>query len=386
MTDIFIDKATAKRLFPFYLVLNSKLLVVDAGDSIQKIFPDLIQSKFSDKFKFLRPGIGIRHELESIKSFENQIFIIQGFANGYHFRLKGEIIALSDKVIFLGSPWITDESDFNKLGLKLSDFALHDSGIDMMQNLMTLKMSMADSKITNELLSAKNQELEKANQELDRFVYSVSHDLRAPLASLGGLLTICKNEVSEKDTTIRPVLEMMSASIERQELFISEILDYSLNARKELAGEEINFSELIENIAADLSFDFNTAKVQFLREVDQVSSFISDKKRLKIILMNLISNGLKYRDREKADSFVDVSIAADNLKVKISVRDNGIGISPENQQKVFDMFYRATNISDGSGLGLYIVKEVLQKLNGQINLSSELGKGCTFELEIPNKI
>jgi signal transduction histidine kinase len=384
MKGVFIDSSIAKRLFPFYLVLDNSLTVTDAGDSIKKIIPNLIDSKFSENFKFLRPGIGIKYELDSIKNFDNQIFIIQTIVNKQSFRLKGEIIAFSEKVIFVGSPWITDESDFNKLGLKLADFALHDSGIDMMQNLMVLKLSMADSRISNELLSIKNQELEKANQELDRFVYSVSHDLRAPLASLGGLLEICINEQDILSSKISPILKMMKTSILRQEMFISEILDYSLNARKELSREEVCFTELIETISEDFAFDLKSNNVKFFKDIIQPSSFFSDKRRLKIILANLVSNSLKYRDCNKHDPFVGVSIVADELTVKISVYDNGIGISSENKLKVFDMFFRGTSISDGSGLGLYIVKEVLQKLNGKIEIETELGRGCAFTIEIPN--
>ena len=229
-----------------------------------------------------------------------------------------------------------------------------------------------------------NQELKTANYELDRFVYSTSHDLRAPLNSMLGLIEIAKDDTNEDIT--REHLIMLKRSAKKLDGFICDILDYSRNARMEVAMEEINFKELITDITENLKFiGDNNRGIEFITEISGETSIYSDKNRLITILGNLISNAIRYQNAQIANPYVRIQIQIFPAETRIVIEDNGIGMSEEVHSKIFDMFYRVSNESVGSGLGLYIVKEAVNKLSGEIKVQSEIGKGTTFLIKIPNK-
>lgn len=229
-----------------------------------------------------------------------------------------------------------------------------------------------------------NQELKAANYELDRFVYSTSHDLRAPLNSMVGLIELVTEESSEKQTL--EYLEMLKGSAKKLDGFICDILSYSRNSRMEVNKELINFKELTNEITQNLKFmgDGNRM-VNFTIEITNDIPVYADKNRLNTILNNLISNAIRYQNYQIQNPFLHIKIDSSEGKTKIIVRDNGIGIQKELQPKIFDMFYRVSHQSIGSGLGLYIVKEAVHKLDGTIEVMSEIGEGTTFTIHIPNK-
>jgi signal transduction histidine kinase len=125
-------------------------------------------------------------------------------------------------------------------------------------------------------------------------------------------------------------------------------------------------------------------KVRSIRNINVLAPFYSDPSRLLMVFNNIISNAVRYRDKGKHDSFIQIDIYADEERAIIRFSDNGIGIANEYVGNVFKMFYRATTDSKGSGLGLYIVKSAVEKLQGTINVESELGQGASFIIEIPN--
>ncbi|OXA79068.1 Signal transduction histidine kinase [Flavobacterium aquidurense] len=229
-----------------------------------------------------------------------------------------------------------------------------------------------------------NQELKTANYELDRFVYSTSHDLRAPLNSMLGLI-----EIAKEDTTEELMLEyfkMLQGSAKKLDGFICDILDYSRNSRMEVNTELINFRELINGVTENLKFiGDNNRTVEFKIEISDDNSFYTDKNRLITILSNLISNAIRYQNSQIPNPFVCIKIETSQTETNIFIKDNGIGIDEESQSKIFGMFYRVSQESVGSGLGLYIVKEAVNKLMGNIKVQSELGTGTTFIIKIPNQ-
>lgn len=234
-----------------------------------------------------------------------------------------------------------------------------------------------------------NQELQKTNSELDRFVYSTSHDLRAPLKSILGLIDITENELNDNEVCDKESLierfQMLNRSVTKLDNFIEDILNYSRNARLELEYEVIDFKSLIQDIHSNLTFSNGNKSIEFTLEDHAKTKLVTDAKRLTIILNNLLSNAYKYSDANKEKSFIKVSFDCDDQFAKITIADNGIGIPALEKDKIFDMFYRAAVSSTGSGLGLYIVKETLQKLNGTITVESQEKTGTTFYIEIPNR-
>ncbi len=214
-------------------------------------------------------------------------------------------------------------------------------------------------------------------------MYSVSHDLRAPLTSMLGLIEISEEEV--EDTFVTKNLQMIKLSIGKLDNFISDILDYSRNARHHVQVDEIDFKELLNDIMENLKY-MNKDDRQVVMNVHIANDliFATDKRRLSVIMNNLVSNAIRYQNIDSASPFVHISIEANNDMAAISVKDNGVGVKKEFQDKLFDMFYRVSRSSEGSGLGLYIVKETIEKLNGKIEIESEPGIGTSFNMAIPN--
>lgn len=229
-------------------------------------------------------------------------------------------------------------------------------------------------------LQRSNQELSKRNTELDNFVYSVSHDLRAPIASVLGLINLARKDT---DAAMKDMyLEMVNKSALQQDHFIREILDQSRNSRLEVKREEIFFEPLIDETFNQLKFATSTGKsVERIVTIHQDKPFYSDRWRLKVILNNIISNAIRYRNGK--DPVIKVDIDITDHQAKLAIEDNGKGIEKEHLPNIYKMFYRATDDGAGSGLGLYIVKEAIDKLNGHIRIESEVGKGTTVQLEIP---
>jgi signal transduction histidine kinase len=243
-----------------------------------------------------------------------------------------------------------------------------------------------EEQLQRQALLQTNEELKKSNKELDSFVYSVSHDLRAPLSSMLGVVGLC--EMGNPDAFMRKNIMLLKSSIKKLDGFIMDILDYSRNSRLEVIRQEIHFTDLLNDISNNLKFmgTDDQRNVDIRLSVRNGIAFFSDKSRLNIILNNLISNSIRYQNPEVADPFVEVRVEVSGTAANIVISDNGIGIGKENHGKVFNMFYRVSNKSVGSGLGLYIVKEAVEKLNGVIKLESEPGKGTQFNIQLPNLV
>ena len=236
-------------------------------------------------------------------------------------------------------------------------------------------------KLAEERIKLSNMELRKANIELDNFVYSVSHDLRAPIASVLGIVNLAKQE--KEINNIYQYLDMIAESADQQDSFIKDILNLSRNARLEVAREDIEFDAMISEIFDQLKFlRGNDNKVTKEIDIDQKLPFQSDKRRLKVVFNNLISNAIRYCNG--SDPHIKIGVTVNDAMAKISIRDNGRGIAEEHLEHVFNMFYRATDDNAGSGLGLYIVKETIDKMRGAVDLKSKEHEGTEVTIEIPN--
>jgi signal transduction histidine kinase/ligand-binding sensor domain-containing protein len=225
----------------------------------------------------------------------------------------------------------------------------------------------------------RNAELRKLNSELDRFVYSTSHDLRAPLASILGLINLSRLEEKNKDH----YLALIEKSVHKLDEFISEIIDYSRNARLAVEPAPIDFQPLITSILEDLEYLEENVTLKKNISISCSGVFLSDKTRIRIILSNLISNAIKYHNGRQVNPFIDITINCNAQQAAITIADNGIGIRDDQQENIFKMFHRGSEQSKGSGLGLYIVKETVTKLGGNITVKSKIGEGTTFEVILP---
>lgn len=228
------------------------------------------------------------------------------------------------------------------------------------------------------------EELTVRNSELDNFVYKVSHDLRAPLSSVLGLVNLAKLP----GNTDNPMdyLNIIGEKVGHLDNFIGDVLSHSKNLKLEVSVLKVNLEELIRNTFDDLSYLTGAKDVKLEIKVEG-AELHTDPWRVSEILRNLISNAIKYRRMEEGitpEVFIKVHI--DNLRADISFSDNGIGIDEVDLAKIFEMFYRATEQSDGSGIGLYIVKNAVDKLGGKISVASKSGHGTRFNIILPNRI
>ena len=224
------------------------------------------------------------------------------------------------------------------------------------------------------------KELIKRNFELDSFVYRASHDLKAPLNSLMGLINIMGME--NEDPAVQNYLRMMNKSVVKLDTFIRDLADFSRNARMELERGLIDWQQLVNETMENLKFMENADRVEKMVAINTQGEFYSDPVRIGIVLNNLISNAIKYQNLAREGAWVKVEVDSRQNHTIIRISDNGIGISDEHQAKVFNLFFRASIQSYGSGMGMYIVKNAVERLRGTIQLESALGVGSIFTVSL----
>ncbi|MDB5273204.1 MAG: sensor histidine kinase, partial [Chitinophagaceae bacterium] len=223
--------------------------------------------------------------------------------------------------------------------------------------------------------------LKTMNFELDSFVYRASHDLRAPLRSVLGLAQLIDAE--DNKAQIHKYVGLMEKSIQKLDSFILDLTNFSRNSRLDVVIEEVDFNKLIDEALDNLQFMDKASKVKIIREFDPGLSFYSDQIRLSVILQNLLSNAFKYADKNKEESFLRIKIMKQESYLAMEFEDNGVGIIESSIGKLFSMFFRASQDSYGSGLGLYITKQVVEKLGGRIGVKSVYQQGTSFLVKLP---
>lgn len=249
--------------------------------------------------------------------------------------------------------------------------------------IMEKDRAVAENKKGIEELHNKNHELQKSNAEIDSFVYSTSHDLRAPLLSVAGLIDLTDSQIDEPN--VKVYFGLMKESIYKLDDTIKEIIEYYRNKKVDVSLADVNLAQLAREAFDNFRYMGDANKIDLFIDINESISFQSDAKRISVILNNLLSNAIKFRDPSKEHSFIAIRSFATDHKVTIVVEDNGVGIEEHHLHKIFDMFYRASSTASGSGLGLYILKEVVAKINGKISVESEPGRGTKFILELVNQ-
>jgi len=246
---------------------------------------------------------------------------------------------------------------------------------------MTVYLLISLNHYTAIQLIQSNNQLKKLNDELDRFVYSTSHDLRAPLLSVLGLLKLAEGNVDEKE--MNRYHRMMESRLSSLDKFIKDITDYSRNNRLQIVNENVNLFSLTTEIWESLQYSADAQDIKFINDLPSNLIVANDGTRLRVVLSNLISNAIRYHDHRKENKYVKVYHNVTDSSFTLHVEDNGQGIAPELHSKIFEMFYRGNESSQGSGLGLHIVKETLARLSGTIQLCSTPRQGSTFSISVP---
>ncbi len=267
-------------------------------------------------------------------------------------------------------------------------FVLISVGIDFLKNLSNkaetqlVELHKKTALLAKEL-AAKNKDLEKTNNELDQFVYSASHDLRAPLSSIAGILNLIKLEKAAIPQIIAHYHHLIEDRVTGLDSFIKDILEYSRNARTEIKQSQVQVDKLVQEALEQNSYLPQASLIRFTTEIKVNTPLILDKTRTFSVLNNLISNAIKYNDTSKPKPFVSISARLNNNILTFVVQDSGEGICESCKSHVFEMFYRGTESSGGSGLGLYITKEMVEKMGGSIHFETKENEGTTFTFSIP---
>jgi two-component system, sensor histidine kinase and response regulator len=235
---------------------------------------------------------------------------------------------------------------------------------------------------TRKQLKNNVQELERTNDELNKFVYSTSHDLRSPLVSIMGVLNLAKMEKSVEDPN--GYMGMIETCVSKMDQFILKVIEYYRSNRVDEIIEAINLRALCDDII-QLCRMQNPA-IKFEITINQEMEFYSDAFRLSVILNNLLSNAVKYQKPEELNPVVKVKIDVREKDAIIIIEDNGVGIIEDHLNNIFKMFFRSASTATGLGIGLHIVKEALTRIGGEITVESTFGLGTSFSLRVPNRV
>ena len=241
--------------------------------------------------------------------------------------------------------------------------------------IMIRKLSNSRKKIVEQ-----NGDLQVINAGLDKFVFNITHDLRSPLIALIGLIELIDEE--SDIVQIKLYILMMKESLEKQDHFINEMMQFIQSKHSGLIKKECYLTSIIDNVIAQNHYRNKGKAVHFYKDIE-LDKIDSDALKLQVILNNLVSNSIKYSDLEKEEQWIKVKTYQYETTAVIEVEDNGLGIRKTDQERIFDKFYMLGNNKNSSGLGLYLVKDAVMQMNGRIEVKSEPGLYSRFIISIP---
>ncbi len=226
--------------------------------------------------------------------------------------------------------------------------------------------------------------LEEKTKELEAFVYTVSHDLRTPLISIEGFSDMLLEEYEDElDEDAIHYLNRIQSNVEKMDEFIDDLLQLSRIGREETPKEVFSVESIVEEITEDLSSKVDEKDIKIKIETDLPELYF-ERKRMYQIFSNFVSNACKYMDDEQEECWIKIGAEDRGNSWVLWVEDNGIGIEPENQEKIFKIFNREGRADEkGTGVGLSIVKQIVESHKGEIWVESEKGEGSTFYIEFP---
>ncbi len=374
-----MDKSVLDKLFPFHLKLSEKGSILYGGKSLIKIHKgkDVKGIPFFNIFSIKRP-IGINNITE-LKNFQDSIVEINLIESNVI--LSGQAIWEEDYKVctFYITPYINSLDILNTFNLSYDDFSIFDSSIDNLGIIQSHKSLLKEAQEKEGHLLEKNTELKKANQALDSFVYHVSHDLKSPVTNLSSMLKMLKKEITGiRSTRLNRIISNMDNSIDRFNKTIYDFLELTKVKKGKTGTKEVlEINSLIDSGLNQLKIEIEQSACTFNLNI-KTKQITFPRAAFNTIFTNLISNAIKYRSPDRLLN-INVSTIETKEYIKLSIKDNGIGIDlEEHREKVFDMFGRIEGKIDGTGVGLYMVKSLLEEFKGKIEVESELGIGSTF--------
>ncbi len=249
--------------------------------------------------------------------------------------------------------------------------------------VLLLVHDMSELHQTNKQLALREEQLKEKTEELNSFFYRTTHDLKGPIASIIGLTRLAKKDNTLPMATM--CIDKIDQSASRLDKILLDFIKVMQIKEKVREVQLINFYTLTDDIIQSIKYSTGPDIVDFKVWIEPRIVFHGDEKLIDSILYNLIANAVNYRKLyAEEDPFVYVQIRKFGNGIMMKVMDNGIGMKQEIQGKIFSLFFRGNEDSKGTGLGLYILKNALDKLNGRVMLESEVNKGSTFTVYLPD--
>ncbi|GEM_PF-737138 len=413
-----LDLEEFSTVFPFHIIFGENLEVYQVGPSSREIFEIGNGSKINEFFHIKYPDLPF--SVPEILNHSKSYFILESIK--LPINLRGQMLRLKKEnlVAFIGSPFSSNLENFNKSGLKLSHFATHEPIIDYLLLLQTQKTSLDDAKLLSEKILIKNKSLKKTKDELEKhtqnleeivcsrtkeleteknkaetanrakseFLSKMSHELRTPLSSIMGFTQLMlhskKNPLTEpQKNDIRQILHSSQHLLE----LINDILDLSQIEKGKLSVfmEPVSLHDLYTEILGLVKPIADKAGILLIDEITTNNGVyvVADRIRLKQILLNFLTNGIKYnKPKGWISAFSEI---LENGKLRINIVDTGKGIAEKNLKNLFNPFDRLGeqfSSIQGTGIGLALAKQLITLMNGEIGVTSNLAEGSRFYVDL----
>ncbi len=381
-----------EQVFPFHLAIDPGGRLTQVGPGLRKLLPGLaVGDAFDEVFTVVRPMLRASG-VAAMRARVDTLFILEARAGAV--KLRGQMLAVEDELLFLGTPWVTELKQLAQLGLHLKDFALHDATTDILMVMNTVRISLADARELAEKLGQRTAQLqdamrlaEEASAAKSSFIANMSHELRTPLNAILGYSEMLLEDVEAAGNT------EAAADLRRIELagkhllsLIASVLDISrIEARKiDLAIRPCSLRAVIESVHATVGPLVAPGARLVISEVPDLE-LVTDEDKLRQILINLLGNACKFT----ATGEIRLEIQQLEAEVELVVSDTGIGMSAEQLGRLFEAFYQADSSPrrrhDGAGLGLAISRAYVEALGGRITVHSSPGVGSRFTVCMPQR-
>lgn len=427
--------------FPFHFVFNSDRTIIQSGEVLQRLIPHIIGSQFTECFQINRP-IMQAADFAAISKQSRSIFILKSLDS--EMILKGQMVPVDEGevIFFLGSPIITEISQLNQIGIKLKDFAIHDSVADFLfllqaksrlmdelaEREVNLKNILRDKEEIAILAEARAREVEQALKNLQetqsqliqaekmsglgQMVAGIAHEINNPISFINGnlthvdeyiqnLITLLKLYQQHFPQTPSEIIDCMEEIelefllydlpqlVESMKVGTDRIRNIVLSLRNfsrldEAEQKKVNLHEGIDSTLMILNHKMKP-DIQVIREYGDLPQILCYPAQLNQVFMNIIANAadaLLETDIKSKQIRIQTSIS-DSKYVRISIQNNGNRIPPEVKEKIFNPFFTTKSIGKGTGLGLSISYQIIEKHQGTIEVVSESGQGTEFVIKIP---
>lgn len=250
-----------------------------------------------------------------------------------------------------------------------------------------LEKEVETRKLAEKRLIQKNAELIRINGDLDNFVYCASHDLKSPIVNAQGLISALKEETIDHSPDVNEIMQRLDQAVQHMHSTVQDLTDVStLDKNIDKADfKNLVFSDVLEEVKTNLNKEITESGVEITGNFEAAPAIWFTHKNLNSIIYNLVSNGIKYRSKDRVPQVKLTSYDGGTYTV-LEVADNGIGIDLiKHEKKIFSLFKRLHNDVEGSGVGLFIVKRIMDNNQGRIEVESKLGVGTTFKVYFPKR-